>query len=684
MSARTSPPTPRRILSSSVRCSSPCPTPPSSPPPPSRPRPGSFEPLPSPIFEAEAFDAATSAVREKFVNAQTPGSFLATEYHGQKSVPADGFAHYAETIWNTIRTNQDLNLPSQRELLSTFRCDELAAAAFAEYHAATTSIRADCGKGLVADLGARLGPAIASALQQYDAGAKKYLPVLVEKKRAELLAKLSEQCVELLQLQMTYVVSAATAALTAALDRAIPANKSCDDFSGVVARVTAAEAARFRAAAAALSAGLPQEVKFSTDRFDAEYARHAQAATSVVRTRQIKQVAEEGAQLLHDKSAAELTALLQAGGQGMWSRVGLVFGDAFNSAFLAIEPKLADVKARPNEVRSVERLIVAKGQVVFTDASMQHASGVQVRMRDVFDSEFTRDHEGLPRRWRVEDDVRAEWSSARTHALALLPLFQRCRVSDFWGARVAGVMNGDVAWDEKDEDESPASASASAAAAAAAAASAAAETSSPPESLRRAYSREADFGDALTRRMSVFAPASTSSELISAETVATIERNFSRYTESVLFEAQSAQEQARAQQGLPTWVYAVMAVLGFNEAMAILTSPLVIYPAILVGLVVIVLMQAGLWPAVWTAVKFSANQLYQQGYLALHGRPPPAPKTKRAESVQLETLSGPFSSSAVDAPNRPGSPVDDDKADGGFPSAAGVRNRRTGGASESG
>jgi hypothetical protein len=37
----------------------------------------------------------------------------------------NSFGRYAHEIWETIRSNKDLNLPSQREMLATFRCDEI-------------------------------------------------------------------------------------------------------------------------------------------------------------------------------------------------------------------------------------------------------------------------------------------------------------------------------------------------------------------------------------------------------------------------------------------------------------------------------------------------------------------------------------------------------------------------------
>lgn len=40
-------------------------------------------------------------------------------------VPLDGFATYAANIWERVKTNKDLDLPTQQQLLAQFRCAEL-------------------------------------------------------------------------------------------------------------------------------------------------------------------------------------------------------------------------------------------------------------------------------------------------------------------------------------------------------------------------------------------------------------------------------------------------------------------------------------------------------------------------------------------------------------------------------
>lgn len=49
-----------------------------------------------------------------------------------RAVPADGFAQYARQVWGAILSSSELNIPSQKEMLATFRCEEIRLATLRE------------------------------------------------------------------------------------------------------------------------------------------------------------------------------------------------------------------------------------------------------------------------------------------------------------------------------------------------------------------------------------------------------------------------------------------------------------------------------------------------------------------------------------------------------------------------
>eukprot|EP00915_Cephaloidophora_sp_WS-2016_P007746 GHVH01010666.1.p1 GENE.GHVH01010666.1~~GHVH01010666.1.p1 ORF type:complete len:801 (+),score=133.39 GHVH01010666.1:116-2518(+) len=74
--------------------------------------------LPSYVLNADQFNEDVSNLRKCIYDKWLGASFT-------KKIPFDGFNSYCHSVWNTIIGNSDLDIPSQKMMLATFRCDEL-------------------------------------------------------------------------------------------------------------------------------------------------------------------------------------------------------------------------------------------------------------------------------------------------------------------------------------------------------------------------------------------------------------------------------------------------------------------------------------------------------------------------------------------------------------------------------
>ena len=100
--------------------------------------------------------------------------------------------------------NKDLDLPTQQELLAQFRCDEIASAAFATFEAQVSSYRKPIDAGQILEgLGAGMSSSRSIALTAFDAAASRYHAGVYQRKRAELLAKISSSLSPLYVGQLT-------------------------------------------------------------------------------------------------------------------------------------------------------------------------------------------------------------------------------------------------------------------------------------------------------------------------------------------------------------------------------------------------------------------------------------------------------------------------------------------------
>ena len=110
----------------------------------------SFSALPHKVLVPDKFEAEVQELKKRFVEKPREDFVFSPAYH--KRIPADGVAFYMEGIWvgclsftclspstliavqEQVQTNKDLDLPTQRELLAQFRCDEISTAALSEFN----------------------------------------------------------------------------------------------------------------------------------------------------------------------------------------------------------------------------------------------------------------------------------------------------------------------------------------------------------------------------------------------------------------------------------------------------------------------------------------------------------------------------------------------------------------------
>ena len=105
-------------------------------------------------------------LRKRFTDKTRPDYVFKPAYH--KRIPADGLAHYMQTIWEQVQSNKDLDLPTQQELLAQFRCDELAAGVTEIFVQSAKIVRKPIESGMVVEgLGSRMADWIHVALSAF-------------------------------------------------------------------------------------------------------------------------------------------------------------------------------------------------------------------------------------------------------------------------------------------------------------------------------------------------------------------------------------------------------------------------------------------------------------------------------------------------------------------------------------
>lgn len=73
-------------------------------------------------IQRDIFDQDVERLKGWFLDPECPDYLFKDKSH--KNVPGDGLAQYITQLWDTIYENKELNIPSQRSMLSHFKCEE--------------------------------------------------------------------------------------------------------------------------------------------------------------------------------------------------------------------------------------------------------------------------------------------------------------------------------------------------------------------------------------------------------------------------------------------------------------------------------------------------------------------------------------------------------------------------------
>lgn len=186
-------------------------------------------------------------------------------------------------------------------------------------------------------------------------------------------------------------------------------------------------------------------------------------------------------------------------------------------------------------------------------------------MRDLFEEEFRYDEDGTPRVWKPDDDIDVLFRKARDHVLDLIPLFGSIRPQDATLIPHFPKLSEGIALDLDPDETNPLIAT----------------TSVDADAAQQDALAELDEFD-LSSTLTVFSEARTIS----------ISQRFRKEADAYYVEAKRSMVSSISQ--IPYWIYGVIAILGWNEFVAVLRNPVYTVFLIVAGVTAFVVHRLGL------------------------------------------------------------------------------------------
>ncbi|KXN90981.1 Protein SEY1 [Leucoagaricus sp. SymC.cos] len=544
-----------------------------------------FTALPHKILVPDKFEAEVQSLRRRFVEKDNPGYFFKPAYH--KRIPADGVAFYMEGIWEQIQSNKDLDLPTQQELLAQFRCDEISAGALAEFNEQAKSQKRPVEAGQVVEgLGRMMRNWRTQALIWYDRDASRYHKAVYARKRADLISALDSTLSPLFLGQLKNLHKLCLVQFKKALFDGLKGEEY--DFSDVVMKARAKWEGKFEEDT---KEALVEETDWVWEDELESLKEEIGSVADQCRKDETKKIINQIERNIRKHTSEPVELQLNKGAKDMWDEILAAFKGALSKAESAYLTKAKSFNCTDDEnVTSLATLRKRAWQALRAKVDEQTTDAVFLsKLRSHFEERFRYDEQGVPRVWKPEDDIDGAFKKAKEQTLDLIPLYSDIK----------------------------------------------------PQDSALGFSLPSDAADPLNGEGEFDFEASL--VIFSPKKQVDLGNKFRKDADAYYVEAKRSTVAGIAQ--IPTWMYGVLVVLGWNEAMLILFNPLYFTLALLAAVSAWIINQLGLSGPLLQVSKTVVGEIqnqatnklreyFSQPALAEPVRASPSPSVSRSSSMR--------------------------------------------------
>ncbi|KIP06964.1 hypothetical protein PHLGIDRAFT_90150 [Phlebiopsis gigantea 11061_1 CR5-6] len=517
----------------------------------------SFAALPHKVLAADKFEFEVQELRKRFMEKTRDDYVFKPAYH--KRIPADGVAFYMEGIWEQVQTNKDLDLPTQQELLAQFRCDEISAVALSEFIEQAKPQRRPIESGKVVEgLGSMMRSWRTGALVRYDRDASRYHPGVYKRKRADLIGVLDSTLSPLFFGQLKNLHKSSLVHFKQEMHEGMRGENY--NFAEIVQQAKErCETAFEDGAKEAIPVEGEEAIHWGSDEEFNLLREEMGSVADQCRKDETKKMVNIIERNFKRQISEPVDLHLSKPTPDMWDKVLVAFRDTLGKAESAYLAKAKSFNCTETE-NATALATLRKRAWIALRAKVDEQTADQsflAKLRTYFEERFRYDEKGVPRVWTPSDDIDGAFSKAKDETLELVPLYSKISpVDDSLSYTLPSEPSDSLASTEDDFD----------------------------------------FPSTLT---------------IFSETKALdLNSRFRKDADAFYVEAKRSTVSSVAQ--IPYWMYGVLVVLGWNEAMYVLFNPIYIMLLLITGATGYVMLQLGLVGPAMQIAKTMGGEVHRQ------------------------------------------------------------------------
>ncbi|XP_004365208.2 hypothetical protein CAOG_00337 [Capsaspora owczarzaki ATCC 30864] len=397
-----------------------------------------FAVLPHKEYAEDEFLQCVGDLRKRFEDKSGEGIFK-RDY--KKNIPADGFNAYASKIWETIMSNKDVDIPTQKEMLATYRCEEISDEVYQPVGEQFAVWRAAVASGqLVPNFGKRAQELIDGALAKYDSPASRYVAQVRNKKRHMLESRMMTDASSLYQIQLDSLSTSTTAEFKRQMKAfsSLSALDAAQQFGRAVTSVRDQCLSTFAEKAA--EARMPA-ASWSFDDAQASLSTMLNDEVAALRSTTVKLMTEGFKDVLAESLGELVAEQINRSGDGMWDVIRSALEENVQNACSTVLSKCAHgLDASDQEISDWTNAVRAAAVGCVKEKMTESIRFLPLKMVKRFESTFKFDANRIPRVWTADTDVTALFMEARKQGETLLELYSHLRLSDDFAADPAAVI----------------------------------------------------------------------------------------------------------------------------------------------------------------------------------------------------------------------------------------------------
>jgi len=378
--------------------------------------------LPHKVFKNEQFEKEVNLLKNRFYDKDDPNYVFKPDYH--RKIPADGFPQYAQSIWDKVINNKDLDIPTQQHLLAQYRCEEIAKEAYEVFLGKISPFKERLDNGEIIDnLGQDLLEFRDSAIKSFSVEGCRYRQDIYEKKKIDFLEQMNNTLFSYYTSQISNAQKAVVEDFKKKFDDKVIDDNN--DFQNTFDGLYENSLKEFQVVVDEIT--LPN-TNWNPNEFLKKVKEELNTIGNNIRRKKVNEI-----RFTIDKSLRKeviscvRSALNENITENLWE-------DLFDRYTVIIEHnvnnfinKATVYSCEENELEHISKELKKASWDAFYDTIFDETKDTLmiIRLKEKFESIFRYDNNGLPKVWKPGDDIDGQFQTSLNESYKLCDLFKR-------------------------------------------------------------------------------------------------------------------------------------------------------------------------------------------------------------------------------------------------------------------